>query len=89
MEPDDIYFVEAEEGDCLVRLRGSRQVCDVRTLGQMEDLRRPTGSCVPNPPLHRPGSRVQPGTAPLKHTAAEDLLAQAAEVSVSTRARPH
>lgn len=38
VEPDEIYFVEAEEGDCLVRLRGRRRVREVRTFGQVADL---------------------------------------------------
>ncbi len=43
VEPDEVYFVEAAEGDCLVRFRGSRRVRDVRTFGEVADLLAPHG----------------------------------------------
>lgn len=38
VDPDDVYFVEAADGDCLVRFRGSRRVRDVRTFGAVAEV---------------------------------------------------
>lgn len=36
VEPDDVYYLEAEEDDTLVRLRGRRLLRDVRRLREIE-----------------------------------------------------
>ena len=43
MEPSDVYFIEAVEGESRVRTRGSRPIMDVRPLGEMEPLFAPHG----------------------------------------------
>jgi DNA-binding LytR/AlgR family response regulator len=55
VDPEEVYFVEAAEGDCLVRFRGSRRVRDVRTFGEVADLLAPHGFVR----IHR-GSAVNP-----------------------------
>lgn len=39
----DVYLLEADDGDCLVRFRGRRRLRDVRTFGEVADLLAPYG----------------------------------------------
>ena len=43
VDPADVYFLEADGGDTLVRLRGSRPVRDVRRLAEVAPLFEPFG----------------------------------------------
>ncbi len=42
-DPREIFFVEADRGDSLVRLRGRKRLRDVRELGEIEELLAPHG----------------------------------------------
>ena len=42
-DPREIFFVEADGGDSLVRLRGRKRLRDVRELGELEELLAPHG----------------------------------------------
>ena len=43
VDPFDVYFLEADGGDTLVRLRGRRRKRDVRPLGEIERVFAPHG----------------------------------------------
>ena len=43
VDPADVYFLEADGGDTLVRLRGSRRLRDVRRLAEVAPLFEPFG----------------------------------------------
>jgi DNA-binding LytR/AlgR family response regulator len=43
IDPDDIFFLEAHEGDTSVRTRRARRLRDVRTLGELEPILRQWG----------------------------------------------
>lgn len=43
VDPADVYFLEADGGDTLVRLRGSRRLRDVRPIAEVAALFEPFG----------------------------------------------
>lgn len=49
VDPADVYFLEAEGGDTLVRLRSARRLRDVRRLAEVAPLFEPFGFL----PIHR------------------------------------
>jgi DNA-binding LytR/AlgR family response regulator len=49
VNPADVYFLEADGGDTLVRLRGARRLRDVRRLAAVAPLFEPFGFLV----IHR------------------------------------
>ena len=43
VDPDDLYYLEADGDDTLVRLRGARHLRDVRRLGELLEKLEPLG----------------------------------------------
>jgi DNA-binding LytR/AlgR family response regulator len=43
VDPSDVYYLEATEGDTVIRLRSSRLLTDVRPFGELADLFEPHG----------------------------------------------
>ena len=43
VDPDDVYYLEAEGGETLVRLRSAKRLLDVREFGEVAPLLEPHG----------------------------------------------
>ena len=43
VDPDEVYYLEAEGGETLVRLRSAKRIVDLRELGEVAPLFEPHG----------------------------------------------